>query len=85
MSTTYDLRHLRRIQAVFGSRPRTAKGSKDIFITLTVAFFLLTFVLKALTDGIFVTLGQKGAITDSKYLTMGGASFLWHMLHGQVT
>lgn len=75
MSTTYDLRHLRRIQAVFGSRPRTAKGSKDIFITLTVAFFLLTFVLKALTDGIFVTLGQKGAITDSKYLTMGGAIF----------
>lgn len=54
----------------------------DIFAMMTMAFFVITFVLKALTDGIFVTQGMKGAITDSKYLTMGGTIFFWAHLYG---
>ena len=49
--------------------------TRDAFEQLTYWFFILTFVLKAFTDGIFVSLGMKGAITDSKYLTMGGVIF----------
>lgn len=50
-------------------------SSTNIYAQLTILFFIITFVLKAFTDGIFVTLGMKGAITDTKYLTMGGVIF----------
>lgn len=50
-------------------------GTANIFAQLTIVFFVITFALKAFTDGIFVTLNMKGAITDSKYLTMGGVIF----------
>lgn len=56
-------------------RAKRKLQDSDSFEMLTVFFFVLTFVLKALTDGIFVTQGVKGAITDSKYLTMGGVIF----------
>ncbi|MBM6868103.1 hypothetical protein [Collinsella tanakaei] len=47
----------------------------DVYKQLTYSFFLLTFIAKALTDGIFITLGQKGLITNSKYMAMGGVIF----------
>lgn len=64
------------------SRPERSFRDADVFEMLTIAFFVLTFVLKAVTDGIFVTRGIKGIVTDSKYLTMGGVIFfgLCHMV-----
>lgn len=63
------------IPAIPSKMKKQRLQNADIFAMMTMAFFVITFVLKALTDGIFVTQGMKGAITDSKYLTMGGTIF----------
>lgn len=64
------------IPAIPSKMKKQRLQNADIFAMMTMAFFVITFVLKALTDGIFVTQGMKGAIADSKYLTMGGTIFL---------